>query len=142
MCYNMWMGKGKPIHDAVLSNLGNNVHKFIGKTCPFWREVGQFKNWYCHISVEWKWDLSCFLIIIMIPSQGETTHIKTAQCEGSQLKGHFQGPSVSSGCVKGVHRICYLPVIYLSYVTQLSLCTLYTNNPQGSWSGESCSPQV
>lgn len=29
------MGKGKPIHDAVLSNLENNVDKFIGKTCPF-----------------------------------------------------------------------------------------------------------
>lgn len=43
MCYNMWMGKGKPIHDAVLSNLENNVDKFIGKTCPFWREVGHLK---------------------------------------------------------------------------------------------------
>lgn len=52
----------------------------------------------------------------MIPSQGETTHIKTAQCEGSQLKGHFQGPSVSSGCVKGVHTICYLPVVRDSIV--------------------------
>lgn len=40
MCYNMWMGKGKLIYDVVLSNLENNVDKFIGKICLFWREVG------------------------------------------------------------------------------------------------------
>lgn len=69
----------------------------------------------------------------MIPHFTVKQHIRKGQCEGPQLKGHFQGPIVSGGCVKGVHMIRYLPVIYLSYMTW-SLCTLYTNNPQGSWS--------